>query len=234
MNVRRRNIGVMNIPGENMFSRSILVTITLSLCLGLISCDEDEKDPDPQPVDAGAPYIYLYPEEEQEVTVTLVPKEGAWIIESDPAYVDGWTVWAEPGGRLNGSYDYLFYSARVFWEFQTSAGWSVEAEVVFPWFEGNLLSLGLSEDETKDFVEYWSSHLPYAPCYHIYPQYNDFVDEQVGIVIDPEPESILRLWLAIDRSDLCKTIAEPEPVVFDRNGFTVVEWGVVMRKVLDN
>ncbi len=217
-----------------MSRKNILVKMTLFLCLGIFGCDDDDDDDHPPEVDAGAPYIYLYPEEEQEVTVTLAPKEGAWIMESDPTYVDGWTVWAEPSGRLNDAYDYLFYSARVFWEFQTSAGWSVEAVDVFPWFEDTLPSLGLSQRETEDFVEYWSSHLPYAPCYHIYPQDNGFVDEQVGILIEPEPDSILRLWLAIDRSDVCIPITEPEPTVFKREGFTVVEWGVVMRKYLDN
>ncbi len=217
-----------------MLKKNALVTIAVCLCLSFMGCDEDDPDPNPKPADAGAPYIYLYPKEAQEVSVTLVPKEGAWIMKSDPAYVDGWTVWAEPSGRLNEEYDFLFYSARVFWEFQTSKGWSVEAEDVFLWFEKKLPTLGLSQNETEDFLEYWSTHLPYAPCYRIYPQGNDFVDEQIGIVIDPKPDSILRIWFAIDMSDVCISTAKPETTIFERDGFTVVEWGVVLRDILED
>ncbi len=216
-----------------MIKRESILMICLSLCFGFMGCD-DEDQPEPEPVDAGAPYIYLYPEEAQEVAVTLVPTKGAWLMESEPLYGDGWTVWAETSGRLDDQYDFLFYSARVSWDFQMEFGWAVGSDEIFSWFDNILPTLGLSQRETDDFLEYWTTHLPYSPCYLIYPQYNETVDQQVEIVIDPEPDSILRLWLAIDRVDSCTTITEPEPVVFKRTGFTVIEWGVVMRRPINS
>jgi hypothetical protein len=151
------------------------------------------------------------------------------LTSSIPEYGDGWTVWAEPSGRLDGKYDYLYYSARVYWDFQLEHGWSVAAEGVFPWFEQILPQLGLNSDETRDFVDYWSVHLPYSPCYRVFPQGTEMVDRQIAMTVTPEPDSVLRLWLAIERLVQCEPLPEPELTPFDRNGFTVVEWGVVMQ-----
>jgi hypothetical protein len=217
-----------------MTKTTVLIALALSVQFLLYGCDGDtsESENDYGPADAGAPYIYLYPEDAQEVSVTLIPTEGAWIMNSDPEYGDGWSVWAEPDGQLDSTHDFLFYSARVFWNFQTELSWAVESHEIFPWFKNTLPTLGLNSSETDDFLEYWSVHLPYAPCYLIYPQVDELVDRQVELLIDPEPDSILRLWLAIDRSDSCKETTAPEPIEFNRVGFTVVEWGVVMREPL--
>jgi hypothetical protein len=215
-----------------MKKTAAIIALILPILFVLLGCDDDNSNDHNYQADAGAPYIYLYPEKSQEVSVTLIPTEGAWIMNSDPEYGDGWTVWAETDGRLDEKYDFLFYSARVFWDFQMELGWAVEPDKVFPWFMNTLPTLGLSQTETDDFVTYWSVHLPYSPCYLIYPQFDEPVDRQIELFIDPEPESRLRLWLAIDRSESCKKIPAPEPVVFNRIGFTVVEWGVVMREQL--
>jgi hypothetical protein len=215
-----------------MTKTTVLIALALSVQFLLYGCDENKSDDYNYQVDAGAPYIYLYPEEAQEVSVTLIPTEGAWLMESDPPYGNGWTVWVESDGRLDDTYEFLFYSARVFWDFQMDLGWAVESDKILPWFKNTLPTMGLNSSETADFLKYWSVHLPYAPCYLIYPQFDESVDRQVALLIDPEPESVLRLWLAIDRSDSCKEITAPEPTEFNRVGFTVVEWGVVMRKPL--
>jgi len=197
------------------------------LVLASLGCDEDDDD-DKTPADGGAPYIYLYPEEAGEVDVTLTPTEGGFLMESDPPYDDGWTVWAEPSGLIDGEYEYLYYSARVWLEFQTVTGDAVPAEEIFAWFGLELPAMGLTQKEADDFVEYWSEHLPYAPCYLVYPQYNSYVDAQVAIDVDPEPDSVLRLWLVIYGAESCEPIQPAAHYEFSRDGFTVVEWGVVL------
>jgi hypothetical protein len=184
-----------------MINRILSMMTLVRLCFCYLGCDDDDE-PEPEPGDAGAPYIYLYPEEAREVSVKLIPEEGAWLIHSDPPYEDGWTVWAEPGGKLDDEYDFLFYSARVLWEFQTERGWAVEAKDIFSWFENTLSTLGFSEDETDDFMDYWTKHLPYSPCYLVYPQDNESVERQVRLIVDPEPDSVLRLWLASSHPEI--------------------------------
>jgi hypothetical protein len=175
-----------------------------------------------------APYIYLYPEATTDVHVALEPAPGTAIEQSEPAYGNGWDVTAEPSGLLDGTWDYLFYEATVRWVFQEEQGYAVPAADIFGWFEDTLPTLGLSADETDDFLDYWTQHLPDAPCYLVYPQPAERIDLTMGLAIDPVPDSLLRLWLVVRAADDC---VAPEPwqaVPFDRAGFTAVEWGVVL------
>jgi hypothetical protein len=212
----------------------LFLALCLSVCgCGLIDHDDDTETSEVVETPGGrgaAPCIYLYPEEAGEISVALIPGEYAWLTSSDPEYGDGWTVWAEPNGLIDGVYDYLYYSCRVAMEFQMDEGWAVESEEIFPWFEEILPRLGLSQSETEDFIDYWSVHLPSAPCYLIYPQGNDLVGRQIDIAVDPEPDRILRLWLVIEPVEECESLIPPELTPFERYGFTVVEWGVVFRE----
>ncbi len=175
-----------------------------------------------------APYIYLYPTETTEVSVTLDFGEHADLTVSDPPYGDGWTVVAEPSGLIDGEHDFLFYEIAVPWGFDTEAGFAVEGEEVFDWFEQFLPELGLNQAETDDFIEFWEIYLPEADCYAIYPQSAEAIDAYVKLTIDPEPDSLLRLWLAIEASQDCAELPSPFVPEFVREGFTVVEWGVVL------
>ena len=175
-----------------------------------------------------APYIYLYPEIAQMVGVTLTPAPGTVVHSAYPPYEGGWTVWAEPSGLLDGTYPYLYYEATVLWVFQTEEGWAVDGEEILEWFEDILPGLGLTEDEVDDFLDFWSIHLPFASCYHVFPQSEAVIEETMGLSIVPEPDSLLRLWLVIQGAATCIPPAEPEVFPFEREGFTVVEWGVVL------
>ncbi len=178
--------------------------------------------------DVDAPYIYLYPETTQAVDVTLLPAPGTYVHTSFPAYNGGWSVTAEPSGLLDGQYDFLYYEATVHWVFQTTEGWAVADADVFDWFEGQLPALGLTAAETEDFLDFWSIHLPPAPCYLIYPQPEADIDQTMGLVISPAPDSLLRLWLVVQGSATCTPLPAPATSPFVRDGFTAVEWGVVL------
>jgi hypothetical protein len=214
------------------------IIFLLFLCLSAWGCgiihDDDDDDKISASTSTGrgaaaAPCIYLYPEQAGEVSVTLLPAEDAWLTSTDPEHGEGWTVWAEPDSLIDGTYDYLYYSCDVAMKFQMDEGWAIEAEDIFSWFEETLPRCGLSQSETADFVDYWSEHLPYSPWYLVYPQYNDLIAGQIDIAIDPEPDSMLRLWLVIEKVEQPEPLTAPEFVPFERSGFTVVEWGVVFR-----
>jgi hypothetical protein len=162
------------------------------------------------------------------VDVTLLPADGMSITDSEPEYASGWSVWAEPSGLLGGQWDYLFYEATVLWVFQNEEGFAVPAPEIFEWFAAKLPALGLTEDETADFLDYWTAHLPYAPCYRVFPQPLAIVEQEVGLVVDPAPDSVLRLWLMIEGATECEDLPAPAVEPFVRAGFTVVEWGVAL------
>ena len=178
--------------------------------------------------DVDAPYVYLYPTEAMQIGVTLVPAQGMAITESEPEYGDGWSVWAEPSGLLDGERDFLFYEATVLWIFQIEQGWAVPAAEIFGWLAGQLPAMGLNAAETADFLDYWTAHLPYAPCYRVFPQPLEIVEQEMGLLVAPAPDSTLRLWLMIEGAAECGAVAAPQIDGFVRAGFTVVEWGVAL------
>ena len=178
-----------------------------------------------------APYVYLYSPQTTQVSVELTPGDSLRITASLPAYNDGWTVWAEPSGRLEDTWDYLFYESTVYAIFDRKNGWTVPANQIFDWFEQNLDHMGLNEREVADFMAYWRENLPVAPCYQIYPQSDATIERNMKLSIAPTPDSVLRLWLMLEGTDDCAgaALTPPAPGIFERNGFTVVEWGMIRR-----
>jgi len=189
------------------------------------SCDADCVE---YPMVAAKPNIYLYPEEATDVAVSLEMSEGTWILASYPEYVDGWSVSVEPDGLIDGAYDYLFYETKSEGEFQRSEGWAVPQEEVISWFEKTLFEYGFNEREVDDFISYWAENLPWEPCYAIYPQLDEEISSAVGLIVDPVPTSVLRLWLLLDESETCSALTAPQIPVFNREGFTVTEWGLII------
>ncbi|MDO9391058.1 MAG: carboxypeptidase regulatory-like domain-containing protein, partial [bacterium] len=65
------------------------------------------------------PNIYLYPTKQETLTVKVHPK--GKITTSIPEYNTGWNVVVAPGGKINDTYDFLFYEATVDYNFTIDA-----------------------------------------------------------------------------------------------------------------
>ena len=57
----------------------------------------------------------------------------------------------------------------------------------------------------------------------MYPQMTEVIDERMPVDIKPAPDSIIRIWFAFDENDAPNS--EPKITKFERDGFSVVEWG---------
>jgi len=168
------------------------------------------------------PNIYLYPETAMQIDVSLFPQ--GHVTTSIPAYGDGWSVWAEPTGVLDGSYNFLFYEAQMPLT-RPNAGWCVAANDLEPFFQEILHKYGFDENEIFDFLEYWLPILNEAPFYEIRPMTNETLDVICPISITPAPDNLLRLWLLFTPTDSHTELLQPTISFFDRNGFAVTEWG---------
>ena len=200
------------------------------------------------------PNIYLYPPEATEVTVRLELAEGCALTYSDPPYGDGWNVTVEPDGWMDNGigyvvvpageagggevifdaprYGYLFYEADAPDVWQRGHGWLVTSDVMSDFFAHTLREYGFRDREADDFLEYWTPRLTESLFYAVYPQTEE-IDAVVGLRVEPEPDSVLRLFFLIEPLDAAMATADwylPEPVIpkFEREGFTVVEWGVCL------
>ncbi len=199
------------------------------------------------------PNIYLYPTETTDVSVRLTFPRGGGVTVSEPMYLDGWKVEATPAGVLTnyervvhsdpdrpdtaivtsepvatGAYTYLFFEADPPDEWQTERGWLVEGEDLGDFFAENLAAYGFNEREIEDFLGYWEPRLN-AGYYAVFPQLAADIEPLVGLDVYPEPDSVLRLYYyVVADPDFGGELAPPEIPHFERQGFAVVEWGVVL------
>ena len=150
------------------------------------------------------PNIYLYPETETEITVTFEKPE--YLTSSIPDYTGAWTVTASPDGKLTdtvgNSYGYLFYEALVKKKaFQTEEGFLIPADNREETFRRILTAYGFNEQETADFIEYWSDYLKGGTDYLMYPMLTDGVDAAMPVSFSVNPDSITRIWFGFAHYD---------------------------------
>lgn len=183
--------------------------------------------------ECGKPVIYLYPEQAMDVSVKVEPQGG--MTKSDPVYNDGWAVHAKPDGALTEkaskkSYPYLFWEGRgsTIYE-QPSKGFVVARNDVPGFLDVSLAKYGLSAREVADFKEFWVPRMQSAPYYFISFLGNREMDTLAPLIVTPKPDTIIRVLM--DFRPLEKpTPARPYSIrTPERKGFTVVEWGGVLR-----
>lgn len=174
------------------------------------------------------PAVYLYPLQKSKISVSVDLK--GIITKSEPSYFKGWEVIAEPSGLINGKYDYLFYEAQLEQLQLPKEGWVVEYKELGNWFNQNLKNLGLNEKEISQFKEYWLAELLFARYYEIKLLDDSFLRENMNLVIDPKPTTIIRRNFYFKPLESQITLDQPNIITPERKGFTVVEWGGLLDK----
>lgn len=176
--------------------------------------------------DDAKPVIYLYPEEETVVTVTL--DYSGQLTCTYPAYDDGWTITAQPDGTLTDAggqtYSYLYWEGVSDTEYDLSQGFCVPGTDAAAFLEDALARLGLTRREANEFIIYW---LPRMECnpYNLITFQRDIYTDHAVLHVTPEPDSVLRVFMAWKPLESAIDIPAQELPAFDRAGFAVVEWG---------
>ncbi len=199
--------------------KRILCPLCLAALLLLSACREAEAG-DAKPV------IYLYPEEETEVTVRL-DYDGT-LTCTYPAYEDGWTVTAAPDGTLRDeagqTYSYLYWEGVARTEYDFSRGFCVPGAETAAFLEDALARLGLTRREANEFIVYWLPRMEANP-YNLIAFQSEAYTNSARLAIDPEPDSLLRVFMAWKPLEAPMDLPAQELPAFKRTGFTVVEWG---------
>ena len=177
---------------------------------------------------SGKPVIYLYPEQTTDVSVRLDYNgelEYTW-----PAYEDGWSVTAYPDGTLINHTDGEEYS-YLFWEGKTRAiksdfskGFVVRGGDTGVFLQKTLAMIGLTPREYNEFIVYWMPLMQDNAWNLISFQGAAYTDNAV-LTIEPEPDSVLRVYMAFKPLTHPINVPPQEFTPFERRGFTVVEWG---------
>jgi len=173
------------------------------------------------------PVIYLYPECKTEVSVKLGYPAGHFTY-TYPAYKGGWNVTAYPDGRLINSdgseHYYLFWEGDMPVDWDLSEGFIVRGKEVEAFLKEKLEYMGLIPREYNDFITYWTPEMcqnEYNLVSFSFKQYEDIAP----LDITPQPDSVLRVHMVYKAIDKPIDIKAQQLEPFERNGFTVVEWG---------
>jgi hypothetical protein len=180
---------------------------------------------------SGKPVIYLYPEQEQEVTVQL--DFDGQLVTTYPEFdeeLGGWRVIARPDGTLVDVRDGQEYS-YIFWNginaplsAPFTEGFVVRGEDTVSFLQSTLAEIGLRPEEYNELIIYWlpwMEHHPFNLIHFAGEEYTSIA----RMTVTPEPDSLLRVFMVF--KELSEPVSIPgqtfEP--FERDGFSVVEWG---------
>jgi hypothetical protein len=178
------------------------------------------------PMAPAKPVIYLYPEEKQEVNVKL-ELDGAFTF-TYPEYRDGWHVTAKPDGTIlsdGREYSYLFWEGIMLnMQEDFSKGFVVKREDTVAFLQETLERMGLTPREYNEFIVYWAPRLEKNAYNKIYFAGEDY-EQAAKLTVTPEPDSILRIYMVYEPAQEGDSLPPQEIHPFQREGFTVVEWG---------
>lgn len=195
-----------------------MMGLTALLPLLLAGCGDDTV--------FAKPVIYLYPEQETEVSVQL-DYDGE-LTCTYPAYEDGWSVTAQPDGTLTDEdgkqYSYLFWEGETDVEYDMSRGFVVKGSDTAEFLQEKLSYLGLTPREYNEFIVYWLPKMQDHP-YNLIAFQQEAYTDSAALTISPQPDSILRVFMAYQPLEQPVEIEEQALAPFAREGFAVVEWG---------
>lgn len=172
------------------------------------------------------PVLCLYPETEAKVSVCL-DLDGE-LTCTYPAYDGGWVVTAQPDGTLTDAmgqtYNYLYWEGITQTECDFSQGFCVPGEDTATFLENALTQLGLTRREANEFIVYWLPRMEANP-YNLISFQSAAYTGRARLTISPEPDSLLRVFMAWKPLEAPADIPPQNLPAFERTGFAVVEWG---------
>jgi hypothetical protein len=196
------------------------------------------------------PAINLYPTKDTIVNVKVNIPHG-FLTYTDPLYPqnDGWTVLAHPSGNIQylsqnlassngivnyptGTFPYLYYEGKVQDNHVTKpdTGFVRSYTELSSFFDELLPQLGLSTKETQEFKTYWLKALPKSLYYFIGIIPQEQINMNEPLTITPNQDTLIRVRLYFEILDHPKLVEQPDIKTPVRSGFTVVDWGGMVKR----
>lgn len=176
------------------------------------------------------PVIYLYPQDVGPVEIKL--NYSGNLTVTYPKYNSGWRVIAYPTGKIinltdSKEYSYLFWEGKSNdkVEYDLSSGFVVEGKGVVNFLQEKLPELGLTPKEYNEFIVFWLPRMIDNEYNLIHFASRDEYEDRAVLSINPKPDSVLRVFMVFKKLDKLQKIEPQKTSLFERKGFTVVEWG---------
>lgn len=205
------------------------------------------------------PAIYLYPDKTAQISVKLndaikynnvIPKyKNGWYVEAEP---NGFLRDLQPEFTKCDKLPYkefgFEYSKRaceinkypyIYWDGYSNlkplpkkeVGFIVKTEDIETFLSQKADVIGFNESEKSEFVRYWSRKIKDTKwkTVRIYFLQNEEVDNYYPIIVEPEPNSSNRIQIVIEKAKRNKNIEEQNLIPIKRDGYTLVEWGGIIK-----
>jgi hypothetical protein len=174
------------------------------------------------------PIIYLYPEKPMDISVQLNFKNSKLTI-AYPKFNDKntWKAYVDTNGNIkinNKIYPYLFWEAESYILKESNEGFIITNENAESFLEEKLKILGLNDKESTDFITFWLPVLIKNKLSLCTFQPEQFFDNY-ELNINPKPDTLIRIFLRIQKIDAPINVKEQQLKPINRKGFTCVEWG---------
>lgn len=177
------------------------------------------------------PVLYLYPKEDNTYVTINFEKEEL-LTTTYPKYNNGWNVVANKNGDLkdnNGKYYYgLYWEETGYNKVDFKTGFYVTKNNAIDFLEEKLSIIGLNDKEKNEFIMYWLPILEKNKKNLVYFELTKERDSYNKININPKPDSLLRIAIHVKKVNKKINVKKQDLSTFERNGFTVVEWGGVL------
>lgn len=179
------------------------------------------------------PAIYLYPKTTTTVKVIVEPK--GYLTLTIPQYPkNGWSVTAHPDGTISSDgkiFPYLYYEAKIYDSAVTKPdkGYVVAYNDLPNLYTELLPVLGLNQKEAQEFKEYWEKTLPKSPYYFVGILEKKITDAIEPLTITPKPDTMIRVRLYFEALTEPIAVQKPNVITPTRSGFSVVEWGGMIK-----
>ena len=173
------------------------------------------------------PILYLYPEKDN-TKISISFAKNQLLSTTYPKYKQKWEVNANKDGSLyiNNQYYYALYWEENKYQHQKfEEGFYVTKDNAINFLEEKLTILGLNAKERNEFIMYWLPVLEKNEKSLVYFEQTTERENFNKLLIEPKPDSLLRIAIHIKKVDKEIKIKEQVLNTFKRNGFTAVEWG---------
>lgn len=173
------------------------------------------------------PVLYLYPEKETNVKVYF--ENNSLLTTTYPKFINSWNLRVLPDSSMYDQDNNYYYA--LYWEeiptkkVDFSTGFYVNGNNAIQFLENKLSLIGLNDRERNEFIMYWLPILENNNHSLVYFEFTDEKQENNKLIIEPTPDSLLRLTMHVKRVNKKVTIKEQELNTFERKGFVAVEWG---------
>ena len=173
------------------------------------------------------PVLYLYPTKEEKITVKFSKPE--LLLTTYPKYKDKWEVMVSPNGDIkdkdNKNYYALYWDEKRYYEVDFKEGFYVTSEDAINFLEEKLTLIGLNDRERNEFIMYWLPILENNKKSLVYFELTKERELNNKLIINPKPDSMLRIAIHIKKVDNKVDIKEQKLETFNRYGFSAIEWG---------